>query len=55
MEHLDTRKVAALYFSPTYTTRKVVTAIAEGIAGTLALGKPASINVTTPVQRRETP
>lgn len=55
MEHLDTRKVAALYFSPTYTTRKVVTAIAEGIAGTLALEKPASINVTTPLQRRETP
>ena len=55
MEHLNTHKVAALFFSPTYTTRKVVTAIAEGIATGMQLGKPTAINVTTPVHRRETP
>ena len=55
MEHQNINKVAALFFSPTYTTRKVVTAIAEGIATRMQTGKPTSINVTTPVQRRETP
>ena len=51
---------ASLYFSPTYTTRTVVETIAKSINSTLeAAGKPAggfkSINVTTPMMRRETP
>ena len=55
MEQHKTTKVAALYFSPTYTTRKTVTAIAEGTAELLGTGKPVQINITTPMQRKEIP
>lgn len=55
MEHLKTNKVVALYFSPTHTTRKVVEAIAEGAAEKMGTGIYSKVNITTPLQRRETP
>ena len=50
----------SLYFSPTYTTRTVVETIAKSINNTLeAAGKSTggfkSINVTTPMMRRDSP
>ena len=59
MEQIEIKNVAALYFSPTYTTRKTVESIAKGIVS--RLGKSGhstqykTINVTTPLMRRETP
>lgn len=59
MEKNTVSNVTALYFSPTYTTRKVVTAIAktisENIAANASQANYNEINITTPVQRRETP
>ena len=55
MKHQSIQKVSALFFSPTYTTRKITTAIAGGIAQKMQLAPASSINVTTPLQRRETP
>lgn len=55
MEEMEIQKVAALFFSPTYTTRKVVSAIAEGAARHLTRGSCTKINVTTPAMRVETP
>ena len=59
MEQMDIKNVAALFFSPTYTTRKVVENIAKGIAARLqASGCMAgyrSVNITTPAMRKETP
>ncbi len=46
------KKVHSLFFSPTLTTRKVVEAIAQSIAGILELPVNA-IDVTTPAQRVE--
>ena len=55
MEQHKTTNVAALYFSPTYTTRKTVTAIATSAAVALSVPQTKQINVTTPIQRREVP
>lgn len=55
MEHLTINKVTGLYFSPTYTTRKTVEAIACAAAAEMNLQGFSKINVTTPLQRRETP
>lgn len=55
MEHIQINNVAGLYFSPTYTTRKIVEATAAAAAQGLALPQFSKINVTTPVQRKETP
>lgn len=55
MEHLNINKVTGLYFSPTYTTRKTVEAIASAAATDLKQQGFSKINVTTPLQRRETP
>ncbi|MBQ2912740.1 MAG: 4Fe-4S binding protein [Bacteroidales bacterium] len=52
---MGTMRVTALYFSPTHTTRKVVEAMAEGAAAKISDGTYSKINVTTPLQRRETP
>lgn len=55
MEHIQINNVAGLYFSPTNTTRKIVEATAAAAAQGLALPQFSKINVTTPVQRKETP
>ena len=55
MEHIQINNVAGLYFSPTYTTRKIVETTAAAAAQGLALPQISKINVTTPVQRKETP
>ena len=62
MEKITVSNITALYFSPTYTTRKVVCAIANAIAGNL---NPATsgtngtvsgeMNVTTPLKRKQVP
>ena len=48
------KTVTALFFSPTYTTKKCVVAIAKGVAGGLA-AEYRECNITTPLQRRQTP
>ena len=54
MEKMQITQVTALFFSPTYTTRKVVVQIASQIAS--QLGVPyLERNITTPLQRQETP
>ena len=54
MEKTQITQVTALFFSPTYTTRKVVVQIAKQIAAQLDI--PFSErNITTPLQRTETP
>ena len=54
MEKTQITQVTALFFSPTYTTRKVVVQIARQIA--VQLDIPFSErNITTPLQRTETP
>ncbi len=60
MEQMDIKNVVSLYFSPTYTTRKTVEAIAKSIAAQLQengnnQAQYKSINITTPVMRSETP
>jgi ferredoxin len=60
MEHMEIKNVAALYFSPTYTTRKVVETIAVKIDAHLRQNgcsgiQYRQINVTTPIMRKETP
>lgn len=55
MEQMDIKKVAALFFSPTYTTKKVVCAIAESAARNIAGAECQLANITTPAMRRETP
>ena len=48
------KTVTALFFSPTYTTKKCVVAIAKGVAEGLA-AEYRECNITTPLQRRQTP
>lgn len=48
------KTVTALFFSPTYTTKKCVVAIAKGVADGLAAEYRES-NITTPLMRRQTP
>lgn len=48
------KTVTALFFSPTYTTKKCVVAIAKGVADGLA-AEYRECNITTPLQRRQTP
>lgn len=49
-------RVVALYFSPTYTTKKCVTAIAKGAVETLGSGVSyKEYNITTPMMRRQVP
>lgn len=55
MEDFTAKRVVALYFSPTHTTRKIAEAIAQGAAQELANGTFYRTNITTPVQRREVP
>lgn len=55
MEKLHIENVVALYFSPTHTTRKIVEAIAAAAAGKLDLGKHSKVDITTPLQRQQTP
>lgn len=55
MEQHGIQKVAALFFSPTYTTKKTVSAIAEGAAKHLTDGNFQQFNITTPAMRREIP
>lgn len=55
MENGGIKKVAALFFSPTYTTKRVVAAIAEGAAGVLTENIYTEVNITTPAMRREIP
>lgn len=55
MEKREIKKVTGLYFSPTYTTKKTVEAIARAAAEKLGLKEIARINVTTPAQRMSTP
>jgi hypothetical protein len=47
------KTVTALFFSPTYTTKKCVVAIAKGVAEGLA-AEYRECNITTPLQRRQT-
>lgn len=54
-QHLQTpmiSKIHALFFSPTLTTRRVVEAIANGVAQELGT-KPCPIDITTPADRME--
>lgn len=48
------KTVTALFFSPTYTTKKCVVAIAKGVAEGLA-AEYRECNITTPLMRRQTP
>ena len=48
------KTVTALFFSPTYTTKKCVVAIAKGVAAGLA-AEYSECNITTPLMRRLTP
>ena len=48
------KTVTALFFSPTYTTKKCVVAIAKGVADILA-AEYKECNITTPLMRRQTP
>ena len=48
------KTVTALFFSPTYTTRKCVVAIAKGVAEGLS-AEYKECNITTPLMRRHTP
>ena len=48
------KTVTALFFSPTYTTKKCVVAIAKGVAEGLA-AEYRECNITTPLQRSQTP
>jgi len=48
------KTVTALFFSPTYTTKKCVVAIAKGVAEGLA-AEYREYNITTPFMRRQTP
>ena len=54
MEKTQITQVTALFFSPTYTTRKVVVQIARQIAAQLDIPYNER-NITTPLQRKETP
>ena len=55
MEKMDIKRVVALYFSPTHTTRKTVEAIAAGAVSKIGTDTYTRINITTPVQRKVTP
>lgn len=61
MEPQNINNVTALFFSPTYTTRKITVGIAKGIAANLSLyGTGSTIrcnetNITTPVMRQTVP
>ena len=48
------KTVTALFFSPTYTTKKCVVAIAKGVAEGLD-AEYRECNITTPLMRRQTP
>lgn len=48
------KTVTALFFSPTYTTKKCVVAIAKGVAEGLD-AEYREYNITTPLMRRQTP
>ena len=48
------KTVTALFFNPTYTTKKCVVAIAKGVAEGLA-AEYRECNITTPLMRRQTP
>ena len=54
MKKMQVKQVTALFFSPTYTTRKVVVEIARNIAAQLDVPFTER-NITTPLQRKETP
>ncbi len=54
MEKMHITQVTALFFSPTYTTKKVVVQIAQSIAAALDIPYKEK-NITTPLQRKETP
>ena len=54
MEKTNVTQVTALFFSPTYTTKKVVVQIASQIAQQLNVPYTER-NITTPLQRKETP
>lgn len=61
MEPQNINNVTALFFSPTYTTKKITVGIAKGIAANLSIyGTGSTIrcnetNITTPVMRQTVP